>query len=143
MSDANNIQFVLLPEDNLVIAKATGIVDFVEVLNFIDRVMADEKYIVGMKCFYDSTEVEGMAGDPMDYMKAAEMVSDELVLPKASKTSILYDRNNERTKGFTEGYLLMTTASQVEHRAFDITEMDEALKFLDLEKLPKNDLIKP
>jgi hypothetical protein len=91
---------------------------------------------MGMDCFYDATQVAGMEGNLEDYMDAAGLIANEDIVDVPSRTSILIDDGNPTQAHLVKGFILMTSASNTDHRAFKASQIADALQFLGLSELP-------
>lgn len=131
-----NITYQLFPSHNLIVAKASGMIDFADIGKFISSVGSEPDFEMGMNLLYDGREVLGMNGNPEAYQQAADMISDPQKITKKSKTVFLIKKREPALMAYIEGYKLMASASKVEHETFIESELDLILDYLELHDFP-------
>ena len=132
-----NIKYKVFPELNLVLAVAAGQVDFEDTLRLIYCLAEEPNFKIGMNLLYDVRHVTGVKGNPENFQKAADYVSDPDIVREYAKTAFLLDDNSTSVKAYVEGYILMVSASRVEHRAYLQRDLSKLLIFLGIDELPR------
>lgn len=135
------ITYKILKQEHLLVVKAKGVTDFNEGLRLINELNENPDYKKGMNGLMDMREMEAAVGDVTDYMEMAGIASKQNYAEKEQRTAIVIEDNNETLKGVVDGFVLMTTASPIEHKVFTHSNWQGALDYIGLTELPEQDLI--
>lgn len=131
-----NFSYQLYPTHNLIHVKVSGDVQFESFLAFFSRVDADPNYSPTMNCLWDSREVTSVDGSILDFNGAAQRINDKSRFATKTRTAILLDSTKKNIEQYTKGFLLMASASNVEHKTFIEFDDAELLIFLNLKNWP-------
>lgn len=132
----SSIHYFIYPEQNLIVAKASGQITFSDVKGFIQSLFSDPEHRMGMDCFLDASQVVGMQGNLEHYLEATDIIANVALVNVPSKTAIIIEDNNVMHANLVKGFILMTSASNTEHRAFKMSNKRDALEFLGITELP-------
>lgn len=132
----NSIIYSIYPEQKLIRVSATGHVSFRSILLCLQEVTEDPSYLAGMNCFWDSSQIESVEGSILDFGAAAEMMNNSNIINQSARTAILIDKNKENIEKYTQGFVLMASASNVEHRIFTDINDSELMNYLGLIRFP-------
>ena len=130
------LSFRIYPQQNLLTVVAEGVIELTEFLQFFHSLLHEPGYKVGMDCFWDARRVTGAEGNVELYQQAAEFICDDTVFTEPSRTAIIIPNDNRELLQYSEGFLLMASSSMIDHRIFTEDELDDALAFLRLTKVP-------
>jgi hypothetical protein len=132
-----SLSYRLYPDQNLLLVEAKGVVSMGDIFALLNALLEDPNYRIGMDCFWDATQVTGAQGNIEEYHQAAELVSNDEVFSQASRTAIIIKAGNTEILQYAQGFLLMSSASKIDHRVFTDEQLNDALHFLAISSLPE------
>ena len=130
------IHYQIYTDHNVYIAQANGDITFENLYQHVDELMDDPAYYTGINAVYDFTKVRSIGGYIGVFEELANDMSDETIIDKQANTSIVLNSQYPRVKQMMEGYLLMTSNSQIDFRLFDETEWQDAMTHARLNPFP-------
>ncbi len=117
-----SVDYRIYPESGLYVAICLGDISFTDLHEHVDELMNDPDYYVGLNAVYDFTRVNSITGQVERFEQLAEEMSDEQIIDKTASTAILINRAQSSVRQMMQGYLLMTSGSNIDFRIFDETQ---------------------
>ena len=118
----SGLEYKIYIELNLFVAVCKGNISFADLHDHVSELMQDPHYYVGLNAIYDFTQVQSIAGEVERFEQLAEEMSDEQIIDKTASTAILINRAQSSVRQMMQGYLLMTSGSNIDFRIFDETQ---------------------
>jgi hypothetical protein len=121
-----DIRYQIYEKLNLYVAKCSGDVTFQDIATHVDKLMNDKQYYVGINAIYDFTQVAHLHGEVATFEQLANRMSDQKVIPKVATTAIIINDEATAVRAMMEGYLLMTSASNIDYQIFNQYQLASA-----------------
>jgi hypothetical protein len=126
----------IYPDSNLVYVVASGEIQFSSFYQMFKQLLMDKQYCINMNCLWDSSGIDSVDGDLDDLRAAVSLINDNNLFNINTRTAILIDRKKENIEKYTQGFILMASESNIEHRVFDNINDNQLLGYLNITELP-------
>lgn len=138
------IEHQYLRDKPLLLFRIVGEGGFDELLTIVENLSKDPEFQQGANCLMDVRKQTAVTGPINQVIEAAEVVSEE-EYTQSARSAFILDRNNleyeTNVKKYLEGYILMCSASNMEHKIFYEEELQDALEYIGLEELPADSML--
>lgn len=138
------IEYQYLPEHKLLVYKVCGEGTFEQLFEITSQLKTQFNFGNEINFLIDNRKQTAVAGDISEFVSTAEIISDE-EFADPGVCAFIFDSNNEEfernVKKYIEGYILMCSASNIEHRIFYEEDWQKALEFVGLDKLPPESIV--
>ena len=128
------MEYCIYPKLGLFVTVCRGDISFESLHEHVELLMRDPHYYVGLNAIYDFSRVNSISGEVGRFEQLAEEMSDDQVIDKTASTAILINRNQASVRQMMQGYLLMTSASNIDFRIFDETQVPGIRQHVQLAK---------
>ncbi len=131
-----SISYKLYPRDNLIRVEVVGSITFESILEFYNELIYQSNYSPEMNCLWDSRGIDVVEGSVLAFSDAAEFINNKGLFAKNTRTAILIDKEKKNIEKYTQGFILMASALNIEHKIFTDIEDKELASYLGVSIIP-------
>ncbi|TRY33718.1 hypothetical protein [Aliiglaciecola sp. M165] len=133
------ISYYIDTAQSVVMSKVKGEIAFSDMLKHLHTLLQDPQFRPGMNSFYDLTQCTNILGELSDLSAFTKSISDRNNDLPNSKTALLLPSGNGKLLNLVKGIVMMTSASNIEHRYYLDSQCHLAYQFVGLQYV-ENDL---